>query len=135
MIGNLTPSISGVVHRALGAFDSWSTSHRKLHHPKLLCFPTLSSTFPTAWFDGDPLSNGLNCGVSSHMHLSKTSFICWILNGGPGSNTKAEMLGAWASLLLVTRHNLLDLKLLGDSKIIIEWLNSRNKLQVTALLG
>jgi hypothetical protein len=44
-------------------------------------------------------------------------------------------MGAWASLLLASRLNILDLQLLGDSKIIIDWLNSRGKLQVSSLLG
>jgi ribonuclease HI len=44
-------------------------------------------------------------------------------------------LGAWASLLLASRLNFQDLQLLGDSKIIIDWLNFRGKLQVSSLLG
>jgi hypothetical protein len=44
-------------------------------------------------------------------------------------------MGAWASLLLASRLNSLDLQLLGDSKIIIDWLNSRGKLQVSSLLS
>jgi ribonuclease HI len=49
------------------------------------------------------------------------------------SNTKAELLGVWATLLLASRHNIMDLHVRGDSKIIIDWLNKKGKLQVTAL--
>jgi hypothetical protein len=44
-------------------------------------------------------------------------------------------MGAWASLLLVIKLNLLDFQLLGDSKIMIDWLNSKGKLQVSSLLA
>jgi hypothetical protein len=34
---------------------------------------------------------------------------------------------------LASRHNILDLHVRGDSKIIIDWLNKKGKLQVAAL--
>jgi ribonuclease HI len=44
-----------------------------------------------------------------------------------------ELLGAWASLTLATRLSIPNLLLLGDSKIVIEWLNKRGDLQAVAL--
>jgi hypothetical protein len=61
------------------------------------------------------------------------SRITWTLNCGFGTNTKAELLGAWASIYLATCHNILDLHLRGDSKIIIDWLNRRGKIHVSDL--
>jgi hypothetical protein len=63
----------------------------------------LSERLPTAWFDGAAQSDGLNCGAGGHLRLSNSSYYCWTLNCGSGSNTKAELLGAWASLLLASR--------------------------------
>ena len=54
-------------------------------------------------------------------------------NCGEGNNTKVELLGIWATLLLASILNLLDIQVLGDSNIIIDWLNNKGKLQVIAL--
>jgi len=51
-----------------------------------------------------------------------------MLNGGQGTNTKAELLGAWASLILARRINIKDLLLLEDSKVIIDWINDKVEL-------
>jgi hypothetical protein len=42
-------------------------------------------------------------------------------------------MGAWASLILATRLSIPYLHLLGDSKIVIEWLNHKGSLQVVSL--
>jgi hypothetical protein len=44
-------------------------------------------------------------------------------------------LGAWATLHLAFRINIDTLFLYGDSRIVIDWLNNKGKLQVSALLG
>ena len=64
--------------------------------------------------------------------MDHTKITC-TLNCGAGSNTKVEFLGVWATLLLTTRHTILELQVPGDSKIIIDWLNNNGKLQVIAL--
>jgi ribonuclease HI len=52
---------------------------------------------------------------------------------GTGTNMKAELLGAWASLILASRLHINELLLLGDSKITIDWLNGRADFQVADL--
>jgi ribonuclease HI len=59
----------------------------------------------------------------------------WTFNCGPGTNTRAEFLGAWAILYLATRLYIENLKVLGDSSIVIEWLCGRGKLQAISLLA
>jgi hypothetical protein len=44
-------------------------------------------------------------------------------------------LGAWVTLYLVDQLNFHKIQVLGDSKIIIEWLNQKNVLQVSTLEG
>jgi ribonuclease HI len=53
----------------------------------------------------------------------------------PGTNTRAELLGVWATLILATRLDMKDLQVYGDSKIVIDWLNCRGNLQVISLVG
>jgi hypothetical protein len=72
-----------------------------------------------AWFDGASQQGGTLCGAGGKIALSTHTIIRWTLNGGQGSNTKAELIAAWASLLLASRHSD-TLLLLGDSKHIID---------------
>jgi ribonuclease HI len=57
----------------------------------------------------------------------------WTFNCFEGTNTRAELLGVWATLILATRLDLTHIKVLGDSRIVIDWLNNKGKLQVTSL--
>jgi hypothetical protein len=86
-----------------------------------------------AWFDGASQFSGLHCGAGGRLHLCDGTWITWTLNCGNGSNTKADLLDAWATLFLATRNNILDLHVSGDSKIIIDWLNRKGKLQAVTL--
>ena len=38
-----------------------------------------------------------------------------------GTNTKVELLALWGLLYLAKKMNILDITILGDSKVIIEW--------------
>jgi ribonuclease HI len=59
----------------------------------------------------------------------------WTLNCGRGTNTKAEFMGAWASLWLADHLSLPCIHLLEDSKIFIDWLLSKGRLQVSSMEG
>jgi ribonuclease HI len=78
-------------------------------------------------------SRGSRCGARGHIYINSHTSYRWTLNGGQGINTKAELLGAWASLILAQRLNIQALLLLGDSKVIIDWLNDKVILRSAAL--
>jgi hypothetical protein len=44
----------------------------------------------------------------------------WAFNCGMGSDSRDEILGVWALLSIASRLHILDLQVLGDSKIIID---------------
>jgi hypothetical protein len=85
-----------------------------------------------AWFDGASQQGGALCGAGGKIALSTHSIIRWTLNRGQGSNTKVELIAAWASLVLASRHTD-TLLLLGDSKLTIDWLNGLADFHVVAL--
>jgi ribonuclease HI len=85
------------------------------------------------WFDGAAISTRTNSGVGDVIMLSDHCRYKWLLNCGPGTNTRAELLGAWALLTLASRLSMQSLHVLGDSKIIIEWLRGKGRLQVITL--
>jgi len=53
-------------------------------------------------FDGAALSNGLCCGAGGTFKSHPSRITKWFLNCGAGSNTKAELMGLWASLFLAS---------------------------------
>jgi ribonuclease HI len=50
-----------------------------------------------------------------------------------GTNNRAELLGVWALLTVATRLHIHDLQVFRDSRIVIDWLNKRGKLQILNL--
>jgi ribonuclease HI len=54
---------------------------------------------------------------------------------GPGTNTRAELLGAWVTLHLASILNIEPLQLIKDSRVIIDWLNHKGNLQTITLLA
>jgi hypothetical protein len=122
-------------YKALGIFNSWNDSHSskpRLQHTKK--GPDLDDT-PTGWFDGATLSNGSQSGAGGLIKISQNTFYKWTFNCGPGTNTRAELLGAWATLYLASRLHIEVLQVLGDSRIVIEWLSNKGDLQAISLLA
>jgi len=74
------------------------------------------------WFDGAAQLNDTLCGARGIIKTTgKTSYI-WTLNCGQGTNTKAKLLGVWASLTLAHWLNIAHLYVPGDSNIVIDWI-------------
>jgi len=59
----------------------------------------------------------------------------WFMNYGECTNTKAELMGIWATLTLASHLTLPKLQAMGDSKVIIDWLNDRGQLQTSSIEG
>jgi ribonuclease HI len=89
----------------------------------------------TCWFDGASQGNGLLSGVGGIIKTSGNSTIRWTLNCGQGTNTRAKLLGLWASLILAQRLNISQLHVLGDSKVILDWSNQSCNINVANLMG
>jgi ribonuclease HI len=59
----------------------------------------------------------------------------WYINCGEGTNTKAELMGVWATLTLANHWNIQKLQLMGDSKVVIDWLNHKGNLHAIDIEG
>lgn len=127
---NLTVSIDATCFRILGELKSERL--KKITAPRFIQ-PLTQLSGNYAWFDGASQNLGMHCGVGGRIHLCDGFWITWTFNCGIGSNTKTKLLGVWVTLLLASRYNILDLHVRRDSKIIIDWLNKKGKLQIAAL--
>jgi ribonuclease HI len=87
----------------------------------------------TGWFDGAAEATRLNSGAGGIIKTRDNRIYKWTLNCGPGSNTRAELMGAWALLTLASRLFINDLHVKGDSMIVINWLRDKGRLQVISL--
>jgi ribonuclease HI len=67
--------------------------------------------------------------------MSDYSCIRWIINDGQGTNTKVELLGVWAAIRLALHLSISRIQLVGDSKVVIAWLENKDSLYVSAIEG
>jgi hypothetical protein len=118
-----TPSSRAAVHRAIGAFRNKSI----VTNQQILRVNTINRIvgFAVAFFDGASVAGGSSCGAGGVVKTRDASEFRWYFNGGEGTNTKAELLGTWASLFIAKHLDIQDIQLLGDSKAIIDWLKKK----------
>jgi ribonuclease HI len=88
-----------------------------------------------ACFDGATLSNGECCGAGGIIKTHASKVIKWYINCGAGTNTKAELMGLWATLTLATLWSIEKIQVLGDSKVIIDWINQKGQLHAVNIEG
>jgi ribonuclease HI len=85
------------------------------------------------WFDGAAQLNGDLSGAGGVIKVNEHTVYKWTLNCGGGTYTRVEILGAWAALSLAHRVSIIDFHVIGDSKIVIEWLNNKGYLRVISI--
>jgi ribonuclease HI len=78
------------------------------------------SGYSLAFFDGASIDGGSNCGVGGTINLCNSQVFKWYFNGGVGTNTKDELLGAWETLIMARLLDTQYIQVLGDSKVIID---------------
>jgi ribonuclease HI len=75
--------------------------------------PYLKEGRPIGWFDGAAQRRGQISGAGGVIRVNNHTKYRWMLNCGPGTNTRAELLGVWALLTLAIRLHIYDLQCLG----------------------
>jgi len=99
-----SPSAWGVANKVLGLLYKINSSQtlQNLGQNPILRLRRYSLAF----FDGASIDGGSICGAGGFIkHTNNQVFRCFF-NGGFGTNTKAELLGAWASLTIVKILNI-----------------------------
>ena len=80
------------------------------------------------WFDGVSQVNGALGGASGIIKAQDSTIIRWMYNCGSGSISRAELITAWATLVIVDLVSYHNLRVMGDSRVIIDWLSSKGRL-------
>ena len=125
------PSVLKVAHLSL---LSWrENTHALKTHPRRKNITQAELGGVVGWFDGAATSSGLNNRVGGVIRINEICSYKWFLNCGSGTNTRVELLGAWALLTLANRLSLKTIHIMGDFKIIIDWILGKGQLQVLSL--
>lgn len=112
--------VHSVLYKILGLY--------KPHNPSLPqssineCFIQYEEGSSIAFFDKATLSYQSFCGAGGVIKSINKLVYRWHLNCGGRTNSKAELLGIWATITWAN-HHATTLQDFGDSKVIIEWLN------------
>ena len=75
------------------------------------------------------------CGVGGVIKIPESIAYGWYINCWEGTNTKVELMGVWDTLTLANLCNIQNLQILGDSKVVIDWLNHKGELQAIDIEG
>lgn len=121
------PNSHAAILKVLASFH-WKQPSLKSPSP-IVCDINLIKDYTVAFFDDAALSSGGCCGAGGFFKTHPTRTTMWFLNCGEGTNNKAKLLGLWASLFLASCWSLSHLHVLGDSRIIIDWISQKSKLQ------
>lgn len=128
---NRPPNLLNVVNKVLFFFH-WKQAPDVIHTHKAIDHKLLEG-FTLACFDGAAQSGSCGAGgffKSHHSRITKWFFTC-----GGGTNTKAELLGLWTTLYLATSWSIKHLYVLGDSRVVIDWINHRSNLRSVHIEG
>ena len=86
-------------------------------------------------FDGASINEGATCGAGGSMKKIVNPDIRWFFNCRSGSNTKAELVGVWTSFILANLLDIRPLHMVGDSKVVMEWMQRKGNLLATRIEG
>jgi hypothetical protein len=127
-----SPSLRHVVRSVQASFH-WKQHRDVPHLHKDLEF-NLPDGYTFACFDGAAQVTGL-CGAGGifRSHHSRTTK--WYFSCGVGSNTKAELLGLWTTLYLASSWSIKNIIVLGDSRVVIDWINHKSNLHSVHIEG
>jgi ribonuclease HI len=127
------PSTIAVVIKTLGIIQISINILKTPHVQSYWIEDTLE--YPVAYFDGVAQSDGRCSGAGGIIKWSTTTGYKWHPNCGEGTNTKEELMGLWATLFIANYLSITKLQILGDSKVIINWINKKGNLCINALEG
>jgi hypothetical protein len=117
------PSARAIVHKAIVALGNLSIT-TKVQNLRVNYINRING-FAVAFFDGASEAGGSICAARGIVKFSDSVEYRWYFNCEEGTNTKAELMGMWASLFIAKQLDILDIHLLGDSKVIIDWLKKK----------
>ena len=91
--------------------------------PKVNFMPSILDNFRLGFFDGAHKDGW--CGASMILHLRRNHFFRLSTRLGHVTNTFAELMALWGILWFSRKRGILELRVVGDSKVVIDWVNGK----------
>lgn len=89
------------------------------------------STFEVfGFYDGASHDGGNICGDGGYIRFNDTTGYEINMEGGTGTNKREELLGLLLIMYFASSWNIKELEIFGNSKVIVDWLARRNRLEV-----
>ena len=95
--------------------------------------PKINREIPWAFFDEASQGEPPLGGVGAVIHVTSKRKIMIKYAMGQATNSKAELSALWATMKLAYSNQIQDIQIFGDSKVVIDWENGRNKIRVPYL--
>jgi ribonuclease HI len=127
------PSDWAVAHKTIGALNI--RSHTQELNTLNWSPITQLEGYTVAFFDEASIRGGMNYGDGGVIKLPYLNIFRWHINCGIGTNTKAELMGAWVTLTLSKLWNITKIQVMGDSKVIIDLMNQKDNLHAIDIEG
>jgi ribonuclease HI len=125
------PSLTSVFNKILVSFR-WIPTTVKCSPRRDISFD-LDAGHTIAFFDGAAQLGGSVCGAGGTFKSHPSRTTNWFINCGAGTNTKAELMGLWATLSLAALWSIDHIHIQGDSRVIIDWISNQSQLHSTHL--
>jgi len=113
-----TPSLQEVIYKTL-ALQNRVFAPLKDRPLRDIMIPQQINT-TLAWSDGVAQLDGISCGAGGVIKTPDLIVIRWIYNCGRGTNTRGELMGAWATLMLADYLSLHRIQVMVDSRVVID---------------
>ena len=88
-------------------------------------------TYPSGFFDGATTKNLRGVGI--YLLINQSHFFCIKLGCGLSTNTRVELLSLWVLLFFSKETGIPSLHVYGDSSVIINWENDKEKISALNL--
>jgi len=118
--------------KILGLYNDYGGGDQPAVREHRVINPLLIDSYPVGFFDGVAQGNKGGCGFRLWIDESH-SFKGW--TGVDGClNNFSELVAAWAILFWSKRMNIKEIRIFGDSRVVIDWLDGKSAIHSINLL-
>lgn len=120
---DIAPDVILTCNQIMGFYkDYWNQNHRSLQKRRVIA-PFTVLAFPAAFFDG--AAQGPLGGVGIRILLTSQHFTNLWMGIDACTNNFSEVVALWTCLYWVKRMDIQDIRVFGDSRVVIDWVNGK----------
>jgi len=126
------PDCSLTFSRILGLYKDYGMGSLLPRKTLRIIEPLLLDTYPVDFFDGAAQGHDGGCGF--RIWMDRAHFINGWLGIENCTNNFSELVAVWILLYWALHLNLRDIRIFGDSRVVIDWLNNKSSIHSINLI-